>query len=191
MIRLTPFALAASLLAAPAFAAPVDYVFDASHTQILYSYNHMGFSNTYGMFGGFEGKISFVAENPAASKVETEFAVSSLATGWPERDKHFLTADFFNAEANPMAKFVSTSIEVTGENTAKITGDLTLNGVTKPVVLDTVMNQAADHPMMKKPALGFSATANFLRSDFNLGAFAPVVADEVTIRIEIEALKAE
>lgn len=191
MIRFSALALAASLIAAPAFAAPVSYAIDPSHAQILYSYNHLGFSKTYGMFGGFEGKINFDAEKPAESSVETEFAISGLLTGWKERDAHFQSADFFNAEANPTAKFVSTSIEVTGDNTAKITGDLTLNGVTKPVVLDTTMNQNAEHPMLKKPALGFSAKTQILRSDFNMGKFAPFISDEVEIAIELEALKAE
>lgn len=191
MIRFSALALAASLIAAPAFAAPVSYAIDPSHAQIVYSYNHLGFSKTYGMFGGFEGKINFDAEKPAESSVETEFAINGLLTGWKERDAHFQSADFFNVEVNPTAKFVSTSIEVTGDTTAKITGDLTLNGVTKPVVLDTTMNQNAEHPMLKKPALGFSAKTQILRSEFNMGNFAPFISDEVEISIELEALKAE
>ncbi|MFP5510719.1 MAG: YceI family protein, partial [Alphaproteobacteria bacterium] len=78
-----------------------------------------------------------------------------------------------------------------GEKTAKITGDLTLNGVTKPVVLDATLNAQGMHPMANKPWLGFDASTSVLRSDFGLGMFAPFVGDEVEIRISVEAMKAE
>ena len=94
-------------------------------------------------------------------------------------------------EANQTVTFVSTGIEVTGDTTARITGDLTLNGVTKPVVLDTVLNQKGDHPMANKPWMGFDATTTLVRSDFDLGMFAPFVGDEVKLQISMEAMKAE
>lgn len=195
MLRLSSLvsglALATALAAGPALAAPEAYVLDPSHSQIIFSYNHLGFSTNWGMFGGFDGKIAFDAENPAASTVEVEFPITTLLTGFQGRYDHFMTADFFNAEVNPTVKFTSTAIEVTGETTAKITGDLTLNGVTKPVVLDTVLNQKGDHPMMNKPWLGFGATTTVSRTEFNLGQFAPFISDEVAIQIQIEAQKAE
>ena len=89
-----------------------------------------------------------------------------------------------------MVTFKSTAIEVTGEKTAKITGDLTLNDVTKSVVLDAVLNQVGEHPMAKMPWAGFSATTTLLRSDYNLGKFAPFVSDEVQVQMSIEASKA-
>ncbi len=184
--------LAAGLLAAaPAFAAPEAYVLDSSHSQIVFSYNHLGFSTNYGMFSGFEGKISYDAENPAASSVEVSFPVETMLTGWQARFDHFMTPEFFGAVEDKTVRFVSTGIEVTGEKTAKITGDLTLNGVTKSVVLDATLNQAGEHPMEKKPWLGFSATTTLIRSDFNVGMFAPYVSDEVPVQISIEAMKAE
>lgn len=188
------FVLAAAIsasLAAAAHAAPEAYVLDPSHSQILFSYDHMGFSTTYGLFGGIEGQISFDAAAPAGSSVSVSFPIESLLTGWQERDAHFLSPELFNATANKDVTFKSTAIEVTGEKTGKITGDLTINGVTKPVVLDAVMTRADTHPMMNKPWLGFNATTKVLRSDFGLGMFAPVVGDEVTIVISIEAMKAE
>lgn len=90
-----------------------------------------------------------------------------------------------------MVTFTSTSIEVTGEGTALITGDLTLNDVTKSVVLDAKLNQVGDHPMAGKPWAGFDATTTLLRSDYNLGQFAPFVSDEVVVNISVEAMKAE
>lgn len=190
-MRILTLAAALGLASTAAFAAPEAYKLDPSHSQILFSYNHLGFSTTYGMFSGFEGEIQFDAENPAGSSVAVSFPVKTMLTGWQERFDHFMTADFFDATDDEMVTFTSTAIEVTGEKTAKITGDLTLNGVTKPVVLDAVMTQSGEHPMAKAPWVGFTATTTVLRTDFNLGQFAPYVGDEVAINISIEAGKAE
>lgn len=185
---------AAALLAAvasTATAAPEAYVLDASHSQIVFSYNHLGYSTTYGMFSGFDGEIAFDQEDPAASSVNISFPVMSMLTGWEQRFAHLMSGDFFGASEGDMVTFASTGIAVTGDNTAMITGDLTMNGVTKSVVLDATMNQAGKHPMAEKPWAGFDATTSVLRSDFNVGNFAPFVGDEVQIMISIEAMKAE
>ena len=183
--------LLSTLVAAPAVAAPEAWVLDPSHSQIVFSYNHLGYSTNWGMFSGFEGQISFDQADPAASSVTVSFPVRSMLTGWEGRFQHFMSGDFFDAAEDEMVTFTSTAIEVTGDTTARITGDLTLNGVTKPVVLDAVMNQIGDHPMEQKPWAGFSATTTVLRSDFNVGAFAPFVSDEVQIQLSIEATRAE
>lgn len=187
------FILAAGLMAAAtvATADAEKYVLDASHSQIVFSYNHLGYSTTYGMFSGFEGEIMFDQEDPAASSVSVSMPVKSMITGWEERFGHFMSPDFFGATDDEMVTFVSTSIEVTGENTALITGDLTLNEVTKSVVLDAKLNQAGDHPMAGKPWAGFDATTTLVRSEYNLGQFAPFVGDEVPVTISIEAMKAD
>lgn len=185
-------ALGAALFSASAALAEAEkYMLDASHSQIVFSYDHLGFSTTWGMFSGFEGEIMFDQANPAASSVSVSMPVESMLTGWEGRFQHFMSKDFFDAADDEMVSFASTGIEVTGETTAKITGDLTLNGVTKPVVLDAVLNKTGDHPMANKPWAGFSATTSVLRSDFGLGMFAPYVSDEVAIQISIEAMKAE
>jgi polyisoprenoid-binding protein YceI len=189
MLRTLP--LLAVLAATPALAAPEAYVLDASHSQIVFSYNHLGYSTSWGMFSGFDGQISFDQADPAASSVTVSFPVTTMLTGWQERFDHFMSKDFFDATADEVVTFTSTGIEVTGETTAKITGDLTLNGVTKSVVLDAVMNAAGEHPMAKKPWAGFSATTTLLRSDYGLGMFAPFVGDEVAVQISVEAMKAE
>lgn len=186
------FAFAAALTALPlaAVAAPEKWTLDPSHSQIVFSYDHLGFSTTYGMFSGFEGEIMFDAEDPANSSVEVSFPVRSMFTGWEARFEHFMNDDFFGAEEGDMVTFTSTGIEVTGENTANITGDLSMNGVTKEVTLETTLNQQADHPMQNKPWVGFDASTTVLRSDFNVGMFAPYVSDEVEVVISIEAAKA-
>ncbi|MEO1639756.1 MAG: YceI family protein [Pseudomonadota bacterium] len=185
---LTTAALVASTFAAPALAN--NYTLDASHSQIVFSYDHLGYSTTYGMFSGFEGDIVFDQENPAASSVTVSFPVRTMLTGWEARFNHFMSDDFFAAADDEMVTFTSTGIEVTGDNTALITGDLTLNGITQSVVLDTTLNQASDHPMQNMPWAGFDATTTILRSDFEVGAFAPFVSDEVEVIISIEAMQA-
>lgn len=185
--------LAAALLGAAtvAQAEAETYTLDASHSQIVFSYNHLGYSTTYGMFSGFDGEIQFDQENPADSSVSVSFPVKTMLTGWEARFGHFMSPDFFDAADDELVSFVSTGIEVTGENTALITGDLTLNDVTKSVVLDAKLNQVGDHPMAGQPWAGFDATTTLVRSEFNLGMFAPFVGDEVAVQISIEAMKAQ
>jgi len=191
-MKQTLIAAALAMGATGAVAAPEAYKLDPSHSQVLFSYNHLGFSTTYGMFSGFEGEIIFDAEDPAASSVSVSMPITSMFTGWEKREEHFMSDEFFDASEGDMVTFTSTDIEVTGENSARITGDLTMNDITKSVVLDTTLNQKADaHPMNNKPWLGFDASTTLLRSDFGVDKFAPYVSDEVEVKISIEAGKAE
>ncbi len=191
-MKTTLFAAALALSATGAFAAPEKYTLDPSHSQVVFSYNHLGFSTTYGMFSGFEGEIMFDQADPAASSVSVSMPVKSMFTGWEKREAHFMSDDFFGAADGDLVTFTSTGIEVTGDATAKITGDLSMNGVTKSVVLDANLNQAGGNPLKNGQAwAGFDATTTLLRSDFNLGKFAPNVSDEVEVTISIEAGKAE
>ena len=186
---LTTLAFVAAAMTAQA--APVKYSLDASHSQIVFSYNHIGFSTTYGMYSGFDGEIMFDADSPENSSVSVTMPVKSMITGWEKRTGHFMSPDFLNAAEDYDVTFVSTGIEVTGDKTAVITGDLTLNGITKAVALDTTINNNGTHPRSNKPWIGFDATATILRSDFGAGAFAPAVSDEVNLIISIEAGAAE
>lgn len=183
-------AAALTLGATGAFAAE-KFTLDSSHSQVLFSYDHLGFSTTFGMFSGFEGEITFDAADPAASAVSVSMPVMSMFTGWEQREGHFMSGDFFGAEEGDMITFTSTAIDVTGEDTAMITGDLSMNDITKSVVLDAKLNKSGTHPMANKEWMGFDATTTLLRSDFGLGAFAPAVSDEVEVRISLEAQKAE
>ncbi|MEM1128939.1 MAG: YceI family protein [Pseudomonadota bacterium] len=183
----------AGTFANSAMAEPVQYVLDPSHSQIVFSYDHLGFSTTTGMFSGFEGVIEFDQEAPENSSVTVSMPVSSMFTGWEKRDEHFMSADFFNASASAeqdLVSFESTGIEVTGEDTALITGNLTLNNITKEVVLDAELNQVGTHPMSNTDWAGFDATTTLLRSDFGVDAAAPFVSDEVEVFISVEAEKA-
>lgn len=185
------FAAALALGATGAIAEPVKYTLDPGHSQLVFSYNHLGYSTSYGMFAGFEGEIMFDADAPENSSVSVSIPVTSMITGWEKRFDHIMGSDFFDATDDEMITFDSTSIEVTGDKTANITGDLTINGETKPVVLETTLNQSADHPMSGNPTAGFSATTTIKRSDFGVGAMAPHVSDEVAVSISLEAVAAE
>jgi len=192
MIRFAPLALAATLIAAPASAAPETYTVDQSHAQIVFTYNHLGYSTGTGMFSGYAGTVAYDKANPAASSVTVSFPVTSMLTGWQARFDHFMSADFFAATDDEMVTFTSTAVELTGEKTGKITGDLTLNGVTKSVVLDATLTTEGAYPLPPfegKPALGFNATTTLLRSDFGLGAYAPFISDDVQVQISFEAMK--
>lgn len=183
--------LASALLATQPSLAADRYMIDPSHAQIVFSYDHFGFSTTYGMFSGFEGEATLDAANIANSSVTLEIEIGDLMTGWQARDAHFLASDFFNVGEFPIATFQSTSIEATSDMEAKITGDLTILDQTKSIILDAKLNKMGKNPITQKDWAGFSATTTLVRSDFNLGKYAPAVGDEVKLIIEVELEKAE
>ena len=176
------------LFSGPAFSAD-KYVLDASHSQIVFEYNHLGFSTTYGMFSGFTGDLMLDAEDPSKSSVDVVIDTATLISGWDARTKHFLGPDFFDASQAPKITFKSTKVDVTGEQSATITGDLTINGITKPVELDAKLNKMGTHPQSKKEWAGFDATTTVKRTDFDMGLAAPFVSDEVKLLISVEAGK--
>ena len=178
--------LAVALLAAPsAFAA--QYQIDPTHTNVLASWNHFGYSNPYANFGDVEGTLVYDAADVSKSKVEVTLPLSGLNGFSSKFNDHLRSADIFDIAKFPTATFKSTKVESAGNGKLKITGDLTIKGITKSVVLDATLNKAGEHPMKKVAAIGFDATATIKRSDFGLGLFAPMVGDEVTLRITTEA----
>ena len=190
-IRAIAVAAALALAAGAASGEPRRFVLDPSHSQIVFSYNHLGFSTTYGMFSGFEGVLMLDEESPANSSVEVSFPVTSMLTGWEGRLKHFMGRDFFNAGKNDTVSFRSTGVEMRGDAAATVTGDLTVNGVTRKIALDATLNKLGRNPMSGVPWVGFDATATLKRSDFDLGRYAPAVGDEIEVLISIEARLAE
>lgn len=174
-------------------AAPVagTYNFDPHHSHILFSYDHMGFSTSTGMVRGVTGEVTLDPDTPANSSVTASFPLSSMMTVAKDLDQHLMTSDEFlgGAPDDAVVTFASTKVEPSGDDQAKVTGDLTLNGKTVPVTLDVQLRKAGENPMEKKPAAGFEATGTIKRSDFGLGAFAPAVSDDVALKIVVEAMK--
>ena len=191
----TSEAAAAQAVDAASAAAPVQgvsgtYVIDPTHTTVLAQWNHLGFSNPSASFGDVEGRIVYDADNVSASSVEVTLPLSGLNSFVAKFDEHLRSADFFDAVAFPSATFKSTAVESAGGNKLKVTGDLTIKDITRPVVLDVTVNGFAPHPMIKRAAAGFDATTTIKRSDFGVGAYAPNVSDEVHLRITTEAVVA-
>ncbi len=177
---------AALLLAGNAFAAPVSYKIDPNHTNVIATWDHFGYSRPSAHFGQADGVLVYDADNVAKSSVKVTLPMSGLSSFVADFDAHLRSADFFEVEKYPDARFTSTKVEAAGENKLRVTGDLTMHGVTKPVVLDVTLNKAGTG-RDGQPRVGFDATTTIKRSEWGLGRFAPNVSDEVAIRITTEA----
>lgn len=168
-------------------AASGTYKLDPSHTDVLAQWTHFGYSHPSAHFGNVDGTLVYDADDVSKSSVEVTLPLSGLNSFTAKFDDHLKSADFFDAAKFPVATFKSTKVESTGTNKLAVTGDLTIKDITKPVTLDVTLNGGGEHPMAKKPAIGFDATATLKRSDFGVGAYAPNVSDEVNLRITTEA----
>jgi polyisoprenoid-binding protein YceI len=158
------------------------YAVDPNHTQVTWQVNHMGFSMLEGQFGASGGSIMIDPAKPNATKVEVNFTIDQLSVTSAPFTGHLKSKDFFDVATHPTAKFVSTKVVATGDK-ATITGNLTIKGITKPVVLQATFVGAGTNPMNKKVNFGFRATSSIKRSDFGLGAAVPVVSDRVDLTI--------
>ncbi|MEY4620036.1 MAG: hypothetical protein RIS65_1208 [Pseudomonadota bacterium] len=171
------------------------YNTDPGHTLIGWRVSHFGFNDYFGIFGDATGTLVLDPAKPNASTVDITIPVGKVTTASAGLTGHLLRAgkeggkaDFFGP-APADAKFVSTSVVAKG-TTAKITGNLTLNGVTKPVVLDTTFSGAGNNPFNKKPTVGFHATTTIKRSEFGVSYGVPFVSDDVKLDISVAFEKA-
>ena len=188
----------AALLAAPLSgqAAPLTYALDKGHTEIQFFWDHAGVSEQSGEFAEFDGELTFDPDDPTKSSLMVTIPSASIATGVKALDDHLKSKDFFEVETYPTITFKSTGVAQTGKGTGNVTGDLTIHGVTKPVTLDVQLVHQGEHPLgafidyYKGQWLGFYATGTILRSDFDVGRFAPLTSDRITLRISTE-LKAK
>lgn len=176
------FLFSASIQAAETF------TLDPEHTYVLWHIKHLGFSTQTGKWYA-TGTLVLDQDNPANSTVKATIQVANVITGIPELDKHLKGKLFFDIVQFPTATFVSDKVEVTGKDTAKIQGILTVRGVSKPVTLDAKLNLASVNPINDKMTAGFSATASLKRSDFGMTTLLPGLGDEVALNIEAEAFK--
>lgn len=179
-------AFALALFSVPAFAADT-YTLEPTHTSVTFQYTHFGYSHPTGKFMDAKGTVTLDEAAPAKSSVEVSFGIDGINTGVPALDEHLKSPDFFDAAKFPTATFKSTKVEPTGPDTAKVTGDLTIHGVTKPVTLNVKLNKEAVNPMSNKKGVGFTATGTINRSDFGMGKYVPAVSDQIDLYIEAEA----
>ena len=191
--------VAALTLASPAVAAPVTWKVDPAHTEVGFDVRHF-FTKVHGVFHDAQGTIVFDEQDPTAIKVDASARVASVDTGNRNRDSDLQTPDFFNAATDSILSFRSTKVEKTGKSKYKVTGDLTMRGVTKQVVFDAEFLGSSTVSVEGKSwgaKAGFSATTVVNRQDYGikwnkaLDNGGMMVGDDVTITLNIEGSKAQ
>lgn len=183
--------LALTAVSAAAQAQEV-YDFDPQHTEVIASWNHLGFSRQRVEFDVADGTLILDEADPTQSSVRVSFQTAGLRSGVPLFDEHLKSKDWFDAAAHPEITFESRSVTLgpetgDGRRTAQVLGDLTIKGQARPVTLDVVLNALGDHPIARRKSAGFSARTTVNRSEWGLDAYAPAVSDAVEIIIETEA----
>ena len=179
-----------SLMLAAGLAQAADYQIDkqGQHASINFKISHLGYSWVYGRFNDFDGTFSWDADKPEASAINVTVNTESVDTNHAERDKHIRGEDFLNVSENATATFTSTGVEVTGDNSAKVTGDLTLNGVTKPVVLDANFIGEGEDPWGGYRA-GFDATPTLKLADFGIDYNLGPASETVELILTVEGVR--
>lgn len=182
--------LAAPLLAQTALPGAPDpsrvasgtYKVEPAHTQVLFTVNHLGFTEYTGQFRQPSGTLVIDRAKPANDKLDVSFDIAKVSTTVPALDEHLQKPEFFNTAQFPTGRFVSSKVTLNG-NMATIDGDLTMRGVTKPVVLQARFIGAGVNPLSKKPTIGFRATTSIMRSQWGVSYGLPVVSDKVELTI--------
>lgn len=174
----------------PAQVRAGTYTLDPEHSKITWSVNHMGFSTYAGQFAGATGTLTIDPKAPERSQLQATVKIDDVGSLNAALDKHLKSADFFDAANHPTATFRATRIVLTDKDEADIHGQLTLRGVTKPIVIEAEFNQAGSNPMNKVYTVGFDGEAKIKRSDFGMTYALPAVGDEVTLKIEAEFIAA-
>ncbi len=178
--------LAVFALTSYVYAEPQTLTLDNQHTYVLWKVKHLGFSTQAGKWYA-SGQLVLDKDNPQQSKVNVTIKVDDIVTGIPELDKHLKGKLFFDTKQFSTATFASNRVEVMGKNKAKVYGMLTLHGVTKPIILNVILNKAGINLLNDRETAGFSATTSLKRSDYGIKALIPEVGDDVEIEIEAEA----
>ena len=172
-------------LSAPAAAAPETFTINKPHSMVIFAIDRLGLTKVWGSFTKMDGEFTVDRDNPTVSTATLIIDPASVYTGFEARDKHLRSPDFFNVQEFPQIKFVTTKVERTGDKTAKVTGDLTLLGVTKPITLDVIFNGIKENASNKKNVAGFSAHGTFKRSEFGMKYQVGPISDDIAINIEL------
>jgi len=185
-------ALAASLALASASLHATPYTLEPDYTQGVFRWDHLGFSSPAAQFSQGEGTLEFDPAHPVGSSVTVTIPLASLNTGVPALDEHFRSEDFFETARFPTATFKSTRVDPGAmRNQLRVTGNLSLHGVTRPVTLAVTIVKVGSNPRTNVPTVGFDATTTLKRSDFGLGKYAPQVSDEIQMHITSQAVEAK
>lgn len=180
--------LVVAVVAFSSFTVIENWKLDKAHSQLGFTVTHLGISDQSGVFKNFDVTIKTEKPDFSDAVIELTADVSSINTGVEMRDKHLMGADFFDAEKYPTLNFTSTALKNVGKNKFKVTGNLTLHGITKPVTLDLLYRGTTTNPMSKAPTSGFQVTGTIKRSDFGIATGFPtaMLGDVVTIKADGE-----
>lgn len=179
-----------SLAASPLYAT--TYTIEPDYTQGVFRWNHLGFSNPAAQFSQGQGTLEFDPANPTRASVQVTIPLSSLNTGVPALDEHLRSEDFFEVAKFPSATFRSTKVQQgAGKDRLRVSGELNLHGITRPVTLDVTVLKVGSNPRTQLPTVGFAASTTLKRSDFGLGAYVPQVSDEIQMQITSQGVEAQ
>ena len=183
-------AAALALVCVPLYAT--TYTLEPNYTQGVFRWNHLGFSSPAAQFSQGQGTLEFDATDPTKASVQVTIPLSTLNTGVPDLDDDFRSTDFFDTAKYSSATFTSTRVERgMAQNQLKVTGNLNLHGMTKPVTLDVTVVKIGTNPRSGLPTIGFDAMTTLKRSEFGLGAYVPQVGDEIEMHIICQAVDAK
>lgn len=184
-----PTLLGTLLLGLPLAAAADTYNLDGMHSMPSFTFKHLNLSSFRGRFDKITGTIEFDPVQHTAG-ADIAIAIDSVSTGVPMLDQFLKSPKFFDSERFPTATFKSNSFKFSGGQLISVSGDLSLHGITKPVVLEIVYLSCREHPLLHVPSCGADASVTIKRSEFGLDAFIGNDSDEVKVDISVEALKA-
>ena len=192
LILVTVLSASSSVFAADGGKVPVteQYAIDVSHSAVVFGWNHFGFSNPTARFDKIDGSVLLDKTDLTKSSISVTLPLEGLDTGVTKLDEALKGPDFFDEAKYPTITFTSTKVEKAGENGLKITGNLTVHGVTRPVTLDAKVNKIGIFEIpgvIKAQAAGFDATTVIKRSDFGVSKYVPAVSDEIPVRITLDA----
>jgi polyisoprenoid-binding protein YceI len=178
------------LLGLPLAAVADTYNLDSMHSMPSFTFEHLKLSSFRGRFEKTAGTVEFDPVRQSGS-VDIVINIDSVSTGVPMLDQFLMSAKFFDAARFPTATFKSTSFKFSGEQLISVSGDLSLHGITKPIVLEILYQSCREHPLLNVPSCGADASVTIKRSEFGLDAFVGNDSDEVKVEIAVEALKAQ
>ncbi|WBQ17613.1 YceI family protein [Sphingobium yanoikuyae] len=159
------------------------YKVETHHTLAEFTVNHFGFSNFFGVIPGAAGTMTLNPKALASTKIDISLPVAQISTTNAVLDGELKSAEWFDAAQFPEIRFISTKVVRTGTDTARISGNVTIHGVTRPLVLDARFHGAGVNPMDKAYTVGFDATGVLKRSEFGVSKYVPAVSDDVQLKI--------
>ncbi len=167
-----------------------NWVLDPVHTRVMFSVSHAGFSHAIGTVSGSEGRLQFDPDDWSATRLDASVPLQRMDLGDEAWNRATLAARLLDVDSHPLARFTSKTAVETQPGQGRVCGELSLRGVTRPLCMDVRVNAIKRHPMPPfRRTAGFSATAQLSRSDYGIDAWPTMIGDEVTLRIEAEAIR--